>query len=50
MKAVLDKDEDGNLIRKSGIMGIVLEGGPIHVEDEIDVILPPQPHIKLERV
>jgi len=27
MKAVLDKDEEGNLIRKSGIMGVVLEGG-----------------------
>jgi MOSC domain-containing protein YiiM len=50
MKAVLDKDEDGNLIRKSGIMGIVLEGGPINVNDEIDVVFPPQPHIKLERV
>lgn len=50
MKAVLDKDEDGNLIRKSGIMGIVLEGGPVNVDDEIDVVFPPQPHIKLERV
>ena len=34
MKAVLDRDEDGNLIRKSGIMGIVIEGGEIKVGDE----------------
>ena len=50
MKAVLDKDEDGNLIRKSGIMGIVLEGGEIQHGDEIVVELPPKPYVKLERV
>ena len=49
-KAVLDKDEDGNLIRKSGIMGIVLEGGVVKVGEEISVELPPKPHEKLERV
>lgn len=50
MKAVLDKDEAGNLIRKSGIMGIVLEGGKINIGDEIIVQLPDKPYIKLERV
>lgn len=50
MKAVLDKDEDGNLIRKAGIMGIVLEGGEVKGGSEIIVKLPPKPHIRLERV
>lgn len=50
MNAVLDKDQDGNLIRKAGIMGIVLEGGEIKVGDKIEIELPPLPHKKLERV
>ncbi|MEM8891793.1 MAG: MOSC domain-containing protein [Bacteroidota bacterium] len=50
MKAVLDKDEDGNLIRKAGIMGIVLRGGEIKVGDGIEIKLPAKPHRKLERV
>ena len=50
MKAVLDKDEQGHLIRKAGIMGIVLHGGEIRPEDEIRTQLPEQPHEKLEKV
>ncbi len=50
MNAVLDKDEKGNLIRKAGIMGIVLEGGEVKVGDEILVELPEGPFLKLERV
>lgn len=50
MKAVLDKDEEGNLIRKAGIMGVVVEGGEIEVGDEIIVELPVEPYLKLERV
>ncbi|MBF9195713.1 MOSC domain-containing protein [Microvirga terrestris] len=44
MKAVLGKGEQGKVIRKSGIMGIVLEGGEIRPGDAIRVELPPQPH------
>jgi MOSC domain-containing protein YiiM len=40
MKAVLGKDEDGNLIRKSGIMGIVVEGGDIRPGDAVRAELP----------
>jgi MOSC domain-containing protein YiiM len=29
MAAVLDRDADGNVIRKAGIMGVVLAGGEI---------------------
>lgn len=50
LTAVLDKDEEGNLIRKSGIMGIVLEGGVVKPGDEIRVELPAKPFLKLERV
>ncbi len=50
MKAVLDKDNEGNLIRKAGIMGIVLEGGEVSIGNNIVVDLPQKPHIKLERV
>jgi MOSC domain-containing protein YiiM len=44
MKATLGRDTDGNLIRKAGIMGIVLAGGEIRPGDPIQVELPPPPH------
>lgn len=50
MKAVLDKDAEGNLIRKAGIMGIVLTDGEIVLGDEISVEFPAEPHLPLERV
>jgi MOSC domain-containing protein YiiM len=50
MKAVLDRDEEGNLIRKSGIMGIVLEGGEVRPGDAIRMEMPPEPHRPLKCV
>ena len=50
MQAVLDRDEDGNLIRKAGIMAIVLTGGTVTVGDTIEVELPSEPHRPLEPV
>jgi MOSC domain-containing protein YiiM len=50
MKAVLGKDERGNLVRKSGIMAIVLEGGEVRSGDAIRVELPPGPCRPLEVV
>ena len=50
MKAVLDMDEEGNLIGKAGVMGIVLEGGEVKIGSKITVELPLKPYIKLERV
>jgi len=49
-KAVLDKDSSGNLVRKAGVMGIVKTGGVIRKNDEIEIILPDLPHLKLDRV
>ncbi len=50
MKAVLDKDAQGNLIRKAGIMSVVIAGGKIRVYDLIKVVLPALPFMALERV
>ncbi len=50
LHAVLDRDADGGLVRKAGIMGIVLQGGLVQRDDVIRVELPPMPHIRLERV
>jgi MOSC domain-containing protein YiiM len=50
MRAVLDRDANGNLIRKAGIMGIVLIGGEVRSGDAVRVEPPPQPHRPLERV
>jgi MOSC domain-containing protein YiiM len=50
MQAVLERDPDGNLIRKAGIMAIVLAGGEVRPNDEITVVLPPAPHSRLEVV
>lgn len=40
MKAVLDRDECGKLIRKAGIMGIVVSHGEVSMGDRIVVQLP----------
>ena len=40
LKACLDKDENGKLIRKAGVMSVVLTGGDIHTGDMIKVVLP----------
>lgn len=50
MAAVLGRDEQGNLVRKAGIMSVVLVGGEVRPGDSIRVQLPPQPHRPLERV
>ena len=44
MKAVLRRDEHDNLIRKAGIMSIVLVGGEVRLGDPIGVELPSEPH------
>lgn len=50
MAAVLGRDDEGKIIRKSGIMGIVLTSGAVQPGDRIRVELPPPPHCALERV
>lgn len=50
MAAVLDRAPDGKLIRKAGIMGVVVASGEVHANDSVVVRLPPRPHRALERV
>jgi MOSC domain-containing protein YiiM len=50
MKAVLGRDSEGNLVRKSGVMGIVLAGGEVRAGDAISVTLPAEPHRPLAPV
>jgi MOSC domain-containing protein YiiM len=50
LAAVLDHDAQGHLIRKAGIMGIVLSDGEVRPADPIRVELPPAPHQPLEPV
>jgi MOSC domain-containing protein YiiM len=50
LAAVLGRDAEGRIVRKAGIMGIVLEGGVVAPGDAIAVTLPALPHRALERV
>ena len=50
MAATLGRDEDGALVRKAGIMSIVLVDGAVRPGDKIRVELPPEPHRPLEPV
>lgn len=47
MKATLDRDAEGNLIRKAGVMAVVLTDGEVRPGDAIRVILPPEPYRRL---
>jgi len=48
--AVLDRLEDGSLIRKAGIMAIVEASGTVIAGDKIHIRLPSEPHVALDRV
>ena len=50
MKAVLDRDADWQIVRKSGVMGVVLQDGEVRPGDPIEVELPAEPHVRLEPV
>jgi MOSC domain-containing protein YiiM len=50
LKRVLTRDADGNVRRKAGVMGVVVLGGTVRRGDEIQVSLPPLPHVALAPV
>lgn len=50
LKACVAKDAEGNIIRKAGVMSIVLVGGEVFPNDPIRVELPPEPHHSLDIV
>lgn len=50
LDACLDRDAEGNLVRKAGVMGIVLVGGVVHAGDVITVSLPEGDLVALQPV
>lgn len=50
LSAVLEHAADRSLIRKAGIMDVVLASGPVRPGDTVSVHLPALPHERLERV
>jgi MOSC domain-containing protein YiiM len=50
MQAVLDRNGGGELVRKSGVMGIVVAGGEVRRGHPISVELPAEPYRALEPV
>ena len=49
-EALLGRDAEGNLVRKAGVMAIVIEGGEVEPGDPIAVALPAPPHEPLHVV
>ena len=50
MAATLDRDAGGELVRKAGVMSIVVSGGDVRPGDAIRVELPAPPHHPLQPV
>lgn len=50
MAASLDRDDRGGLIRRSGVMAVVEQGGDVRPGDMVAIDLPPQPWRPLEPV
>jgi MOSC domain-containing protein YiiM len=50
MGATLERGPDGSLVRKAGIMAVVLAGGDVRPGDPIRVELPQEPHRPLAPV
>ena len=50
LKHVIRQDAEGAVVRKGGVMAVVLRGGPIRPGDPVVVELPALPHEGLECV
>ena len=50
MAAVLGRTAQGALVRKAGVMAIVLHAGPVRAGDTIRIVMPAGPQHALERV
>ncbi|MCP5156136.1 MAG: MOSC domain-containing protein [Ectothiorhodospiraceae bacterium] len=44
LAAVLDRDAEGRLVRKAGVMAVVVRSGEVRPGDVVEVTLPPPPH------
>ncbi|MGW4113910.1 MOSC domain-containing protein [Actinosynnema sp. NPDC004786] len=47
LKRVVHRDEDGAVVRRAGVMSVVLVGGVVRPGDEVRVELPAEPHTAL---
>ena len=47
MAALLDRDASGQLVRKAGVMAVVVQGGVVDAGASIALALPPTPHVPL---
>jgi MOSC domain-containing protein YiiM len=50
LAATLDRDAKGNLVRKAGVMSIVIDGGEVRPGDTVRVEWPRSPHRPLQPV
>ena len=50
MAALLARGANGEVIRKAGVMGVVIVGGVVACDDPIRVELPAGPRLPQERV
>lgn len=50
MAATLGRDEQGDLVRRAGVMGIVIQGGDVETGADIRIELPEEPHRPLAPV
>ena len=50
MAAVLGRAADGSVVRRAGVMAVVVSGGAVHPGDAVTAALPAGPHRRLERV
>ena len=48
--AMLGRDDNGKLVRKTGVMGVVVHGGDVRAGASIEAALPPGEPIPMERV
>lgn len=50
LAAMLEREHDGTLVRKAGVMAVVVSGGELRPGDAVTVELPAGPHRPLEPV
>jgi MOSC domain-containing protein YiiM len=50
LSAVLDRTDEGRLIKKTGVMAVVILGGIVRPGDIVEISLPPRPHVPLTGV
>jgi len=50
MQRLVHRDEEGRLLRRAGVMAIVLMTGDVREGDAIEITLPPEPHVAMDRV